>query len=67
MTRIFRLLPLLLMVSIVLAWPGDNRAILTIDETLADDIDRMEIEIEFGFGEILIERGNPSKAVTGFI
>ena len=67
MTRIFRLLPLLLMVSIVLAWPGDNRAILTIDETLAEDIDRMEIEIEFGFGEILIERGNPSKAVTGFI
>lgn len=67
MTRIFRLLPLLLMVSIVLAWPGDNRAILTIDETLADNIDLMEVEIEFGFGEIQIERGNPSKAVTGFI
>jgi hypothetical protein len=55
------------MVSLGLAWPGDNRAILTIDETLAENIDRMEIEIEFGFGEILVERGNPSKAVTGFI
>jgi hypothetical protein len=55
------------MASVALAWPGDNRAILTIDETLAENINRMEIEIQFGFGEILIERGNPSKAVTGFI
>lgn len=67
MTRVFRLPPLLLMVSAVFAWPGDNRAILTIDETLAENINRMEVEIEFGFGAILVERGNPSKAVTGFI
>ncbi|MFC1620556.1 hypothetical protein ACFL45_11515 [Candidatus Neomarinimicrobiota bacterium] len=67
MIRVFRLLPLLLPVSVALAWPGDNRVILTIDESLAENITRMEIEIEFGFGEILIERGNPSKAVTGFI
>lgn len=67
MTRVFRFLLLPLMVSVVLAWPGDNRAILTIDESLSDDVSRMEIEIEFGFGDILVERGNPSKAVTGFI
>jgi hypothetical protein len=67
MTRAFQVPLLLLMVSSVFAWPGDNRAILTIDEKLSEDIHRMEVEIQFGFGEILLERGNPSKAVTGFI
>jgi len=48
-------------------WIGDNRSILTIDEVLADEVNRMEVEVEFGFGEIRVERGNPSKAVTGYI
>ncbi len=46
---------------------GENREILTFDERLPDGIRRMEIDIEFGFGEILLERGNPAKAVTGYI
>jgi len=46
---------------------GDNRDILTFDERLPDGISRMEVDIEFGFGEILLERGNPAKAVTGYI
>lgn len=49
------------------AFYGDDRTILTIDEALADKVERMEIEVEFGFGEIRVERGNPSKAVTGYI
>ena len=48
-------------------FPADERTILTFDEILADNVDRMEIEVEFGFGEIRVERGNPSKAVTGYI
>ncbi|MEE9464831.1 MAG: toast rack family protein, partial [Candidatus Neomarinimicrobiota bacterium] len=27
----------------------------------------MKVEIEFGFGEIRVERGNPAKAVTGYL
>ena len=46
---------------------GDKREILTFDERLPEGIDRMEVEIEFGFGDILLERGNPAKAVTGYI
>lgn len=48
-------------------FPEDDRSILTIDEVLADKVERMEIDVEFGFGEIRVERGNPSKAVTGYI
>ena len=48
-------------------FPGDERTILTIDEPLADKVERMEIEVAFGFGEIRVERGNPAKAVTGYI
>lgn len=48
-------------------WARDNRAILTIDEPLADNVELLEIYIEFGFGEILVERGNPAKAVTGYV
>ncbi len=46
---------------------GDKREILTFDERLPDNVTRMKVEIEFGFGEILVERGNPAKAVTGYI
>ncbi|UCD38091.1 MAG: hypothetical protein JSW54_00985 [Fidelibacterota bacterium] len=49
------------------AWPGDERSILTIDETLSDEVERMEVTVEFGLGQISIERGNPAKAVTGYI
>jgi len=58
---------------ILLLLPGalllarDNRKIVTIDELLADGIEVMQIDIEFGFGEIHMERGNPAKAVTGYI
>ncbi len=62
-------LPLIVALAGTLAGarPGDNRAVLTIDEPLADEVQQLEIEIEFSFGEILIERGNPGKAVTGYI
>jgi hypothetical protein len=55
---------LLLAVNLGLA---QNQAIVTVDEPLADNITRLEIRIEFELGDITIERGNPSKAVTGFI
>lgn len=48
-------------------WIGDNRSILTIDEVLADEVNRMEIEVEFSLGEIRVEHGNPAKAITGYI
>ncbi len=57
----------LLLCMATLAQARENRAILTIDETLADNVAVLEIHIEFGFGEILIERGNPAKAVTGYV
>ena len=59
------LLPLL--VALSGAGPGDDRAILTIDEPLDDKVESMEIEVEFSFGDIRIERGNPRKAVTGYV
>ncbi|MCH7520111.1 MAG: hypothetical protein IIB42_00215 [Candidatus Marinimicrobia bacterium] len=49
------------------AWARDNRTILTIDESLAENVEVLEIVIEFGFGEIRVERGNPAKAVTGYV
>ncbi len=72
---------LLLSITPVLAGVGANitaagsspttlfaeRTIITIDEVLADDVNRMEIEIEFGLGGISVERGNPVKAVTGYL
>jgi hypothetical protein len=67
MIRLFRFSPLLLCLSVALAWQDEDRTILTIDETLADDVERMEVTVEFGLGEITIERGNPNKAVTGYI
>lgn len=79
MKRVLCYLPLLLCLSVALAKGtgrgfgddpaigGDDRAILTIDEALADKVDRMEIDVEFGMGEIHVERGNPAKAVTGYI
>ncbi len=45
----------------------DDRTILTIDEPLGDDVKLIVMDIEYGFGSIRIERGNASKAVTGFI
>lgn len=45
----------------------DDRAILTIDEPLGDDVKLIVMDIEYGFGSIRIKRGNASKAVTGFI
>lgn len=81
MKRVLWFSQLLLGLSVVLAgtggssgtgkygpgFPEDDRTILTIDEALADKVERMEVEVEFGFGEIRVERGNPSKAVTGYI
>ncbi|UCH09856.1 MAG: hypothetical protein JSU61_11675 [Fidelibacterota bacterium] len=67
MKRLIRFSPLLLCLSVALAWQTEDRTIMTIDETLADDVERMEVTVEFGFGEISIERGNPRKAVTGYI
>ena len=83
MKRILRFTPLLFAFSALLAWPpseavpdgakapgrstADERTILTIDETLAEEVERMEIKVEFGFGEIRVERGNPAKAVTGYL
>ncbi|MFB0516997.1 MAG: toast rack family protein [Candidatus Neomarinimicrobiota bacterium] len=75
MKRILRYSPLLLCLSVALAWPRpepgrrnpDERTILTIDEALADNVERMEVNVEFGLGEIRVERGNPAKAVTGYI
>ncbi len=61
------LLILLLAVAISSAANGDERVILTIDETLDDQVQSMEVDVEFGFGAIRIERGNPAKAVTGYM
>ncbi len=49
------------------AGAGDRRTILTVDEPLDENVKSMAIEIEFGFGEIRLERGNPAKAVTGYM
>ncbi len=46
---------------------AQDQAIITIDEALDDDVLRLEVRIEFSMGEIKIERGNPRKAITGFI
>ena len=68
MKRILWTLPFILSLSVIFArWPDDDRVILTIDEKLSDKVERMEVKVEFGFGEIHVERGNPSKAVTGYI
>lgn len=67
LVHMVRFSPLLLGLSVALAWQGDERTILTIDEVLADKVERMEIDVEFGLGEIRVERGNPAKAVTGYI
>jgi len=47
--------------------PLPELAIITIDEVLAPGVNRMEIDVEFGLGEISLERGNPAKAVTGYL
>ncbi|MCH8326944.1 MAG: hypothetical protein IID15_00280 [Candidatus Marinimicrobia bacterium] len=47
--------------------PAQEQAIITIDENLDDAVEQIDVIIKFGFGKIKIERGNPSKAVTGFI
>ena len=44
-----------------------ERTILTIDEALGGRIEQLEIDIGYGFGTITVERGNPAKAVTGYI
>lgn len=62
-----RLQIMLLLLPGTLLVAGDNRKIVTIDELLADEVEVMEIDIEFGFGKIQVERGNPAKAVTGYI
>ena len=49
------------------ALPAQDQAIITIDENLDDGVEQLDILIKFGFGKIKIERGNPSKAITGFI
>ncbi|MCK4578898.1 MAG: hypothetical protein KAU50_08915, partial [Candidatus Marinimicrobia bacterium] len=64
-TLIHSALGLLLTGSLVQA--QDERMILTVDEPLAEHVEQLDIKIEFGFGEIILERGNPAKAVTGFI
>ncbi len=59
---------LLIGLSVAFAGPGgDDRTILTIDEVLDEKVQRMEVNVEFGLGEIRLERGNPAKAVTGYI
>ena len=49
------------------ALAAQDQSIITIDESLDDAVERIDIFVKFGFGKIKIERGNPSKAVTGFI
>ena len=44
-----------------------ERTILTIDESLSEKIEHLEIDVEFGLGMITVERGNPAKAVTGYL
>ena len=56
-----------LLASTAWAGSGDDRAIVTIDEDLDKNVTLLEISVEFSFGEIRIERGNPGKAVTGYI
>ena len=56
-----------LLVSTAMAGGGDDRAILTIDEDLDKNVTLLEISVEFSFGEIRVERGNPGKAVTGYV
>ena len=56
-----------LLASTALAGRGDDRAILTIDEDLDKNVTLLEISVEFSFGEIRVERGNPGKAITGYV
>ncbi len=58
---------LILALLLTRATAGDQRTILTVDEVLDEKVQSMEIDIEFGFGEIRVERGNPAKAVTGYM
>ncbi len=67
MRYLHQLPALILAILLTRATAGDERTILTVDETLDENVKSMEIEIEFGFGEIRLERGNPAKAVTGYM
>ena len=67
MRHIFILSSFLLLGVVRQALGQGRDAILTIDEPLDKGVRRMEVEIEFSLGELSIERGNPDKAVTGFI
>lgn len=56
-----------ILLLLTVAAEAQDQAIITIDKILDDDVIRIEVHIEFSMGKIKIARGNPSKAITGFI